>query len=144
MCPHIKPIPHSWKGIRPWTRHGLVLMVAGCVYILVGFSYVITEATGSREVALQFALEWLPKAGWGYIFISAGIMSIISSRWPPISETWGYSVLTGLSAAWASFYAVGVIFGDSPPTNLSSTLTWGIIAFLWWAISGLLNPEKRE
>jgi hypothetical protein len=71
----------------------------------------------------------------------AGALAILSSRWPPISKTWGYMVLTGLSAGWAAFFALSVICGPSPVANLSNTLSWGLIAFLWWAISGLLNPN---
>lgn len=132
---------HPWKAVRPWKRHSLVLMVAGAVYILVGVSYITTVPTRSREVALKIALDWMPIQGWGIIFIFAGVLGIISSRWPPISETWGYTVLTGLSAGWATFYLVGVLFEGAPATNLSAVLSWGVIAFLWWAISGLINPE---
>lgn len=131
---------HPWRGIRPWKRHSLVLFIAGLVYILIGFSYMAVEPGPGRRAALQFALDWWPLNVWGFIFVLAGIMSIISSRWPPISETWGYTVLTGLSAAWSSFYGFGVIFGDAPTSNLSAMLTWGVIAFLWWAVSGLVNP----
>lgn len=131
---------HPWKGIRPWKRHSLVLLVAGLVYILIGISYAFTDPTPSRLVALEFALHWCSFQVWGGVFILSGILSIVSSRWPPVSETWGYTVLTGLSAGWAGFYAVGVIFGDANVSNLSGTLSWGLLAFMWWAISGLVNP----
>lgn len=132
---------HPWKGFRPWERHSLVLMICGVVFVLIGVSYIITEPTRAREQALHFAFEWMPSEGWGAVFILCGVLSIISSRWPPISETWGYTVLSGMSAAWAGFYLVGVLFGESPATNLSGVLSWGVIAFMWWAISGLLNPS---
>lgn len=137
---NVKTFVHPWRGIRPWKRHSLVLAVAGLVYILIGVSYITTEPTKARTRALTFALDWWSIDAWGYVFIAAGALSIVSSRWPPISETWGYTVLTGLSAAWAAFYLVGILFGDSPVSNISGVLSWGIIAFMWWAISGLLNP----
>lgn len=129
-------------GIRPWMRHGLVLMVAGLVYVALGLSYLASEPTESRKIALQVALDRAPIEFWGIIFISTGLMSIISSRWPPVAEKWGYMVLTGLSAGWSATYATGVILGDSPESNLSGAFTWGLIGFLWWAVSGLVNPGE--
>lgn len=135
------PELHPWFDLRPWKRHSLVLMVAGLVFVLVGISYILTEPTPSRLAALSVARSWMSFEAWGCVFIFAGFLAILSSRWPPVSKTWGYMVLTGLSAGWSAFYAMGVIFKDSPPSNLSGTLSWGLIGFMWWAISGLLNPN---
>lgn len=131
---------HPWKALRPWMRHSLVLMVAGLVYIMVGITAFTAEPTPAREKALQFATQWWSLEVWGAIFIFAGLLACISSRWPPVSETWGYTVLTGLSAGWAAFYGAGVVLGDSPASNLGGVFTWGLMAFMWWAISGLINP----
>lgn len=133
--------PKNWRGVRPWERHGLVLAVAGLIYILIGFSYVVAEQTPSRMLALKVAYAWWGPNWWGLIFMMVGVMAVISSRWPQFSETWGYTVLTGLSAGWAMFYFVGVVFEDAPVSNLSAVMSWGLIGFLWWAISGLLNPD---
>jgi hypothetical protein len=129
------------KSVRPWQRHSLVLLVAGLAYIAIGGAYIFPPITETRQVALEFAANWFPLKVWGMVFVMAGVLSVISSRWPPYSKTWGYTVLSGLSAGWAAFYAAGVLFGDAPTTNFSSTLVWGLIAFMWWAISGLINPD---
>ena len=131
-----------WLDIRPWQRHSLVLTVAGLIYIAIGASYFVTEITPSRARALVVALELLALKQWGVVFILSGALAMISARWPPISRTWGYMVLCGLSAGWSAVYLTGVVLIGAPSTNLSSFVTWGLIAFLWWAISGLLNPLK--
>ncbi len=130
----------AWFSLRPWRRHSLVLMVAGLVYMGIGYSYVEAEPTSTREQALQVASAWMPLHYWGYVFMVAGLITVISSRWPPVSKTWGYTVLTGLSAGWAAFYLIPIVFGASPITNTSAVMSWGLIAFLWWAISGLIEP----
>lgn len=135
------PELHPWRALRPWKRHSLVLMVAGLVYICIGFSYIFAEPTRAKTSALSVALSWMPFEAWGGVFIFAGLLSIMSSRWPPVSKTWGYMVLTGLSAGWSAFYWVGIVFENSSLSNLSGVLAWGLIAFMWWAISGLLNPN---
>lgn len=132
----------SLRGFRPWQRHSLVLMVAGMVYVMIGISYIIAKPIDSRLVALEYALKWFSLDIWGIWFIITGLMSMLSSRWPPISKTWGYTMLTGLSSAWSGFYLAGILFGHSPIQNVSGVLSWGLIAFLWWAISGLINPDE--
>lgn len=134
--------PHSyvWWALRPWRRHSTVLAVAGTVYALVGFSYIIAEANPSRERALQLAIAWMPLPAWGAIWIGVGGLAILSSRWPPASETWGYTAMTGLAAGWSGFYLAGIVL-DAPAQGFSGGLVWGLVAFMWWAISGLVNPE---
>lgn len=129
-------------ALRDWQRHSLVLAVAGTVYLLVGVSYILAEPNPTREIALRIALDWMPFGAWGIVWIAVGSLAIISSRWPPASETWGYTTMTGLSAAWAGFYLAGIFLG-APAQNISGVLVWGLMAFLWWAISGLVNPDKK-
>lgn len=135
---------HPWRGVRSFERHGLVLMVAGLVYIGIGISYATAVPTPNRVAALHYAVNVIDYNHWGYVFVAIGILSIVSSRWPPVSETWGYQALTGQAVAWAGFYGAGVFFYDTPNSNLSAALTWGLIGFMWWAISGLVNPKTTR
>lgn len=134
----------AW-ALRPFKRHSLVLLVAGIVYVTIGVSMFTDVASGnSRTIALQFALKWWGWHGWGLVFIAAGALAIVSSRWPYLSEKWGYVVLTGLSAGWACFYLAGMWPGHAPVSNWAGVFSWGLIAFMWWAISGLSNPDVEE
>lgn len=132
---------HPWLGVRQFQRHSLVLLVAGTVYVAIGGAFLTTPITPERERSLQYALMVLDFHGWGMIFITAGVLAVISSKWPPVSETWGYTILTGLSVLWAGFYVPAVLFGSAPNSVLTGTLTWALLGFLWWAISGLVNPK---
>lgn len=127
-------------GVRPWSRHSLVLLVAGLVYIAIGVAYFNAVVPPDRAVAIQVGLELTSIRGWGVLFFLSGLCAVVSSRWPPFAEKWGYTVLTGLSAGWAAVYGLSIIFSNSPITNLTTFLLWNLVAFLWWAISGLLNP----
>lgn len=138
-----EPLDHNWAGVRPIRTHSMVLIVAGLVYVAIGISYLTAEPTPERLRALKFALVWLDYNHWGYVWVLVGILSIISSRWPPVSETWGYTVLTGQAAAWGLFYGTGIAFGSAPNSNVSGVLSWGLIAFMWWSISRLVNPEVQ-
>lgn len=127
---------------RAWTRHSLVLLVAGLSYVGIGLAYATTPPAPDRTVALEVLLDFMPLSSWGYVFMSVGLLTVISSKWPPISEKWGYAILTGLSAAWSSGYLLSMLVGASPIQNATGFLVWALVAFLWWAISGLNNPTK--
>jgi len=132
------PKDHKW-GLRPWRRHSLVVLVAGCTYIAIGVTYILTEPAESRQSSLALALHLMPLSGWGVMWIAVGILAVISSRWPPASETWGYSALSGLAAWWAACYAFSVLMG-APNQSASGALLWGLVSFMWWGIAGLVNP----
>lgn len=131
-----------WWGLRPWKRHSTILMVVGVLYALIGFLYMNAPPSRGREVALAAILQVAPMEFWGSLFIATGFMAIVSSRWPPLTATWGYMVLTGMSSGWSAAYLLSSIFYHAPwSTNSTQIFLWGILAFLWWAISGLLNPD---
>jgi hypothetical protein len=130
----------EWLQLRPWQRHSLVLAVAGIVYAIIGLVYLVVPLTADRASALRMALL-LPIQFWGTVWITAGCLAFASTRWPPQSKTWGYSALAGLAALWGSFYLFGMLLLGSTHTALTGALVWYLVAFLWWAISGLVNPD---
>lgn len=139
---NLKLLGRTWMRIRPWTRHSLVLLVAGAAYTGVGITYVTDEGRMTRQ-ALVIALSWMPIQAWGVLFIIVGLGTMVSARWPPTAEKWGYMIMTGLSSGWGSFYFMGVIFVGNPLSSLSLGFVWYLLAFMWWAISGLTNPPVK-
>lgn len=137
---------HGWRyhirATRPFNRHSLILTVAGIGYILTGMTYVFSTPTPARKLALSIALRWFPIEYWGLVFVFVGALAVVSSRWPRISDSWGYALLTALSAGWSATYAAGVIFKHAPIGNLTAVLQWALLAFLWGAIPGLVAPDK--
>lgn len=127
-------------GLRPWRRHSLVLAVGGAVYLLIGLSYIVTPTTSTRATALEVPLSIAGLDVWGALWIVVGLLTFASTRWPPASETWGYTAMSSLSALWAAFYAAAMCLG-APLSTISAVLVWALFAFMWWAVSGLRNPE---
>lgn len=131
-------------SFKPWDRHGVILVVAGITYIVMGWIYVFRDPTSSRAEALYFALHVMPLDAWGCGFILAGMTALMSSRWPNWPKTWGYVVLTGWSSAWSTFYFAGASLTDAKVVYFGSAAIWALLAFLWWAVSGLVSPPKEE
>lgn len=134
-------LPHRWWGLRPWKRHSTILMVVGFLYTLAGTQYIITGPNRLRDLALAVVLQIAPIQFWGVVFILAGLMSMISSRWPPAADKWGYMVLTGLTSGWSAVYLTSIIFFHAPWSNIGQVIIWACLGFIWWAISGFPNPD---
>lgn len=134
------PRDYEWLALRPWRRHSQVLVVAGAIYVSIGLAYIVAPPNPTRDASLRVPLTWLALPGWGAVFIVIGVAAMISSRWPPASETWGYSALSGISTLWASFYASGLLLGAGF-NAVPGVFVWVLVSFLWWAIAGLHNPE---
>ena len=138
----VKPLPPRWWGLRPWRRHSTILMVVGILFMFVGYAYISAPASEMRERSLHVILQWAPLQFWGSLFIAAGALAVVSTRWPPLTETWGYMVVTGLSAGWAATYLTGILFFHAPASGWTQVFLWGVLAFMWYAISGFPNPER--
>lgn len=133
-------VVRKFWGLRPWKRHSTILMVAGILYMLIGLQYIYGGPVAARDNSLTVILQFAPITVWGWLWVIAGLCALISSRWPPVSETWGYMLLTGLSAAWGATYLMGFLLYH-PRTSLSGAIVFGLLAFMWWGISGLVNPD---
>lgn len=128
-------------ALRPWRRHSLVLAVGGLVYLFVGIAFIRMPVTDTRAASIELALRLAPMTVWGTVWVVTGILALASTRWPPATETWGYTAMTSLAALWSAIYALSMIFFDAPATSVSGVLVWALVGFLWWAISGLSNPD---
>lgn len=140
----MQTLRHRFLTFKPWTRHGAILVVAGFAYILIGIVQIASEPSESHQEALYYALHVMSMDGWGMGFVTIGLIALISSRWPNWSKAWGYTVLTGWSAAWSSFYFAGGLLTETKILYLGTAGLWALLAFLWWAVSGMVSPPKNE
>lgn len=137
-------MPRRLLHLRPWRRHSVVLGVAGLVYLLYGIALFTLDPTTTRVNGLVVALEVMDYDSWGIVWTVVGLAAIASTRWPPQSETWGYALMEFLAAFWAACYFLAMVFALAPASNVTGGLVWTMIAFLWWAVSGLSNPDDMH
>lgn len=136
-------IKRRYWGRRPWTRHSLVLVVAGWSFVALGVSIRFYTPGGPRWESLIVARNFMPLGGWSIVFILAGVAVMASAVWPRTSRMWGYMLLTGLSAGWAMIYLFGMfILPYNDLDHFSAFLIWALQAFVWWAISGLSDTAR--
>lgn len=136
-------LDHPKYGLRPFKRHSIVVTVGGLVYVIYGFLILATWAPlGPRASAVSAGLLVAPLSFWALLFIFSGAMAILSSRWPVFNEKWGYVALCGMAATWMAAYLGGLFFDNNTLAETGGALVWGLVAFLWWGIAGLMNPDK--
>lgn len=132
------------KTVRErWNQHSLILVVGGFFFITMGYNYIYTELSVSRKVGLYYALGVMDIDKWGFVFIGIGLVVIMLSIWPVNRLPWGYMLMTGHCTAWGLFYLVGII-GPADLSTAGNSLAWLILAFLWWAIAGLISPDRLQ
>lgn len=126
--------------LRPWQQHSQVLAVAGFVYLVYGVIGVGPSWDSPRDRTLTLA-TYIPAWIWMLVWVVVGLLALVSTRWPPSSKTWGYTALAGLAACWSVIYATSTLLGADLARNFGGMLVWALVSYLWYAISGLVNPD---
>lgn len=126
---------------KRWTRHSLVLVGAGLVYIGIGVAFILSPGYVGKDPSLHSALRLFSLDQWGLVYILAGSLAFLCAFFPLGKKVWGYMVLTALSSAWAFLYVMSTFVNNAPKITLLSGLLWLLLAFIWWAVSGLISPE---
>lgn len=138
---HVEFKPYSDFAIRPWSRHSGILLVIGFGHIAIGASHLYLETESPRSQMLAIALNVAPASFWALLFMIIGLFIVLSSLWPKGYDKWGYSVATGLSVGWGAVYIVGAFFQEEYyGANVAMGLSYTLLGFLYWGISGLVNP----
>lgn len=133
-------IPRDWRQLRKFGPKGLVLVMLGLIFILIGISAIAEPWTGTQREQLVMLSQLAPRAFWGWVSIVAGAAAMWSSLWPAWNDSWGFAVLSGLSMWWACAYAAGAILTGA--AALSSMFTWLGLCVMLWGISRLVDPPK--
>lgn len=121
-------------------RRGLVLILFGIIYGLIGQSYVQGHISPTAEENLALALRWVSIEAWGVVWMVAAALALIASRWPPGRDWWGYAVLSGLAIIWSALAVAGRLIYDAPYA-LAAALVYGLLAAILLIIAGW--PEVR-
>ena len=155
MSPHRRLLARARRtgllALRPWNRHSLSLATLGSIYIAIGLVWVLTPAPNSRQGQLAVLLVWSGGdiSPWGMLWVLAGGLTLISTRWPPPYPRWGYVACGYLAGFGAAVSLAGPVLDPWLHTTatwgigLAGLLVWGGFAFLLWVIAGLTAPIIR-
>ena len=132
-----------WLSYKPWQRHGIAILISGLFMTFYGFSLLRDGPEFDRNVdMMRVAIRLFPLDFWAAIFVVAGLGSAIFSRFKKFRPPWAYSVFCGLAGTWTAQYFAGYILVDGPPRSLYYGSLWACLLGIWWAVSGMVNPDK--
>jgi len=127
-----------------WTRHSLVLIGAGAIYIAIGVSFLNASGLAKRAPSLKVALHVIPIQGWGIIYICVGVAVMLTSIMTFSWKVRGYMLLAALSSGWAAFYIMAIFFEDAPKITWVSACLFLLLSYIWITVSGLISPERAR
>lgn len=130
------------NGVR-----GYYLICWGIGYLGVGLSYILNPTEKRME-----AFSWLPISQnpdeWGWVFLVAGIIAIVTAWRPPDRATnradrWGFTALFVAPLIWAVIYGVAsfILQVASP---LATVLMFAPMAGGHLAASRMVNAALKE
>lgn len=127
-----------------WTRHSMVLLGAGAIYISLGVSFLNATPVAKKAPSLKVALQVIPLQGWAGIYIGVGCLAFLAAFLKFRFKVYGYMVLSALSCAWAFFYVMAIFFEGAPKTTWIVALIFTLLAYIWITVSGLVSPERAR
>lgn len=133
----------TYMMLKPFGVRGLVLSTLGVLWVLIGVSGLTVGLSPLSVLTIDYMLDELfflntvtVSAAW----IATGIMGIITSRWPPYQDSWGFFFLAPMPMFWALLHLVGAIF-HGPILGVLVTVVYAVMCVLLWGISKLEDPS---
>ena len=125
-----------------WNQHSLILIAGGTYMMSIGWSYLFSAISVLRYRSLSVALNILPLEWWGGIFMAVGIAAWLFALVFKRKQVWGFTLLTGLSAAWGTVYILAIKEPPNVDFQVTQALMWYLLAIVWWGVAGLVSPKR--
>lgn len=128
---------------RTLGRRGAFLLSFGMVWGLIGYGQVTSPQPDQR--GLHLLLDRVPLVVWGWLWITAGLVAIVSAFLPQGSDRFGFFALSLIVLPWLISYFMAWLQGTFPrgwiAAALYSGLAVGIMVVAGW---GEPPRPKRE
>lgn len=128
---------------------GRFLLTWAIGYIAIGLSYIITPTPG-RAAAFSWLPIWDTPAQWGWIWLAAGIVAIVtafrqSAREVNPTDRWGFTALFVPPIIWTVIYGVAVFTAHSinPLATLSIFAPMAIGMLVASEMENQVDPPRR-
>ncbi len=134
--------------IRTFGRRGVFLLMFGVIYLVMGTSVLLVDA--SRFTAIPLVGPFLDHPLWGLMWLAAGITAIVNGAmraWTRSDEI-GFGALLIPPGAWSIFYATSTVVhlatrGDEGRTAVSGFAVWALVWFVVVLVSGWPDADPH-
>lgn len=124
-------------------RRGAFLLAFGMVWTLIGYGQISAPQPDQR--GLHLLLDRVPLVVWGWLWITAGAVAIVSAFLPQGSDRFGFLALSLIVTPWIFSYLVAWWQGGFPRGWIASALYGGLAVGIM-VVAGWAEPPrpKRE
>lgn len=116
---------------RPWpgTLRGFILWLFGWSFMIIGgLNYIGTTPPDITRLYLQYPFQVADPTFYGWVFVTAGLLAVLTSYCHFDRDRYGYTTLAVLSSLWATAYVAGWLFSDSPVRAVGGSVIWVLFA----------------
>lgn len=122
-------------------RRGAILLCYGTVWAIIGYGQITSPAPDLR--GLRLLLQTMPLDAWGWIWVTSGLIAIVSA-WLPQGRDWpGFLALPLMVLPWSVSYLLAWIIGDYP-RGWVAAVVWGAIAAPVLVVAGWREPPRPK
>lgn len=124
-------------------RRGAFLLSFGTVWGLIGYGQITAPQPDQR--GLHLLLDRVPLEVWGWLWITSGLVAIVSAFLRQGSDRFGFAALCLILAPWIISYLYAWLQGIFPRGWIASAL-YGALAIGIMVVVGWSEPPrpKRE
>ncbi|WP_405941639.1 hypothetical protein [Streptomyces sp. NBC_00207] len=122
-------------------RRGTILTSYGLVWLLYGYGQLTTPQPDQRGLAT--ALSIMPLSGWGWCWIAAGIVALVSAWAPPGRDAIAFIVLPLIVVPWMASYLAAWISGGFPRGWVAAAV-WAVITVPVLVVAGWPEPPRAK
>jgi hypothetical protein len=129
---------------RQLGRRGAFLIAFGTVWGLIGYGQISAPPPDQR--GLHLLLDRVPLNVWGWLWITAGVVAIVSAWLPQGSDRFGFLALSLIVLPWVISYLVAWWQGGFPRGWIAGAL-YGGLAIGIMVVAGWgepLRPKREE
>jgi hypothetical protein len=127
--------------MRQLGRRGAILLCYGTVWALYGYAQLVSPQPDQRGLTL--AIQIMPLHVWGWLWIAAGLIALMSA-WLPQGADWaGFLALPLIVLPWMLSYLTSWLQGDFPRGWVSAAV-WAVIAVPVLVVAGWREPLRPK
>lgn len=123
-------------------RRGAFQLLFAGVYLIVGFSFFTTPASGARQKSLSWLTSIVPLEPFAALWIVAGLLGIVAAFQCRPRDWFGFSALVFAPAVWGALFAIGAVLG-TPAAWVSAAVYW-LFAAAPMIVSGMQGERDRD
>lgn len=122
-------------------RRGAILLSYGTVWSLFGYGQLISPLP--PQPGLTLALQMMSLHAWGWLWITAGVIALVSA-WLPQGVDWpGFLALPLIVLPWMLSYFVSWLQGDFSRGWVAAAV-WAAIAVPVIVVAGWREPPRPK